>query len=331
MSNRRKHPAPSGPGRREAFEGFHSRSLDNHRTVTVYLPPGYDADAQRRYPVVYLHDGQNLFDPARARSASPGTPTPRRSGSSSPDASHRCFWWASTTRPTASTNTPITPTEASAGGRGSLYARFVLNEVKVFIDTRYRTLPDRRHTAVIGSSMGGLISLSMAREHHKRFSLCGAVSASLWWGGGRVLEDFEAETGWMRRMRFWLDMGTREGPGRGHVPPSIGRTRRLAACFDAAGLIPGRDYLYWEVAGGEHNEAAWAGAVRQDVAVFLRAVSGFRARGRREPFRVRRAVGGPAFVGPLLVGGVQRRLAGIVIAKAQHMPAVPVGLFQGGL
>ena len=141
--------------------------------------------------------------------------------------------------------------------------------MKAFIDGRYRTLPDRRHTAVIGASMGGLISLSMAREHHKRFSLCGAVSPSLWWGGGRVLEDFEAETGWMRRMRFWLDMGTREGPGRGHVPASIGRTRRLVGCFDSAGLIPGRDYLYWEAAGGEHNEAAWAARFDKMVLYFF--------------------------------------------------------------
>ena len=146
-----------------------------------------------------------------------------------------------------------------AGGRGSLYARFVLEEVKPFIDGHYRTQPDRRHTAVAGSSMGGLMSLSMAREHHERFALCGAVSPSLWWADGRALNECEdGDTAWMRRMRFWVDMGTREGSGRGHVTPSIRSTRRLIGCFDAAGLIPGRDYLYWEAAGGEHNEAAWA-------------------------------------------------------------------------
>ena len=68
----------------------------------------------------------------------------------------------------------------------------------------------------------------------------------------------DGDPAWMRRMRFWLDMGTREDGARGHVTPSIRSTRRLVACFDAAGLNPGRDYLCWEVAGGEHNETAWA-------------------------------------------------------------------------
>jgi hypothetical protein len=62
----------------------------------------------------------------------------------------------------------------------------------------------------------------------------------------------------MKRMRFWLDMGTREGSRRGHLTPAIRRTRELVECFDRAGLVPGRDYYYWEVAGGEHNEAHWA-------------------------------------------------------------------------
>lgn len=150
--------------------------------------------------------------------------------------------------------------EEQTGGRGPLYARFVLEEVKPFIDGRYRTRPDRRHTAVAGSSMGGLVSLSMAREHSERFALCGVVSPSLWWADGAALQEIEdGDPAWMRRMRFWLDMGTREDGARGHVTPSIRSTRRLVACFDAAGLNPGRDYLYWEVAGGEHNEAAWGG------------------------------------------------------------------------
>jgi hypothetical protein len=62
----------------------------------------------------------------------------------------------------------------------------------------------------------------------------------------------------MRRVRFWLCMGTREGTPRGHVTPHLKRTRHLAAAFDRARLVPGRDYHYTEVAGGEHNEAAWA-------------------------------------------------------------------------
>src|SRR5581483_5702126 len=96
-----------------------------------------------------------------------------------------------------------------AGGRGDLYARFVLEEVKPFIDARYRTKPGREHTGVCGSSLGGLVSLTMARAYPERLGLCGAVSPSLWWCGGRVLDEYAAgDAAWLRRTRFWVDMGT---------------------------------------------------------------------------------------------------------------------------
>jgi predicted alpha/beta superfamily hydrolase len=258
MSKRRS----ADPGRLEVHEGWYSHFLGNHRTLTVYVPPGYDADVKRRCPVLYLHDGQNLFDPARATfSVSWGA-----------DATAERLILARRIPPLLLVGIDNTPdrmdeyschrdAEEQTGGRGSLYARFVLEEVKPFIDGRYRTRPGRQDTAVAGSSMGGLVSLSMAREHSDRFGLCGVVSPSLWWADGAALQEIEdGDKAWMRRMRFWLDMGTREDGVRvrGHVTPSIRSTRRLVACFDEAGLIPGRDYLYWEIAGGEHNEAAWA-------------------------------------------------------------------------
>ena len=106
--------------------------------------------------------------------------------------------------------------------------------------------------------MGGLAALTTAWKHPERIGLCAVMSPSLWWAKGRVLIELEVAAGWMRQMRFWTCMGTREGKGRGHVSPHLKRTRRLVELFDGAGLVPGRDYCYWEVAGGEHNEAAWA-------------------------------------------------------------------------
>ncbi len=249
---------PDADGRFHTHADFPSTFLDNRRTLTVWLPPGYD-DAGVRYPVLYLHDGQNIFDAGRA--------------------AYGVSWDAHSTaarlirakrlRPVILVGIDNTPQRCDeyavqrdageqAGGLGERYARFVLDEVKPFIDAQYRTLPDRRHTAIAGSSLGGLISLSMARLHSKRFGLCGAVSPSLWWGRCKELHAAETDGAWLKRMRFWLDMGTREGKRGGHVTPGIEQTRRLVGCFDAAGLVPGRDYYYWEVAGGEHNETAWA-------------------------------------------------------------------------
>jgi predicted alpha/beta superfamily hydrolase len=263
MSRRRPQPSSFGPVpayQRHYHPDFPSELLGNRRTITVAVPPGYDADQRTRYPVFYLHDGQNLFEPH--------------------EAAFGVAWLADTTaarllhagriRPVILVGIANTPdrlheyavhaeSRRDVDGRGDLYARFVFEELKPWIDDRYRTLPRRRDTAVAGSSMGGLVSLTMARSHHERFALCGVLSPSLWWAQGRLLRELaEADGSWMRTMRFWLDMGTRESGGRGPVPPDIERTRQLVDVFDGAGLVPGRDYCYWEVAGGEHNEASWA-------------------------------------------------------------------------
>jgi predicted alpha/beta superfamily hydrolase len=253
----RKYPLKTG-GEGRVHDGFRSELLGNRRTVWVCLPPGYSAE-RRRYPVLYMHDGQNVFHPHLAVFGVAWDA----------DATASRLMAADRIEPlilVGIANTPARLDEYAvyrdsrekAGGRGDLYARFVFDELKPFIDREYRTQPGREHTGVAGSSLGGLVSLTMARQFSDRFKLCGVLSPSLWWAGGRVLQDLEVDTAWMRRMRFWVDMGTREGSRRGHVTPTIRRTRELVERFDRAGLLPGRDYYYWEVAGGEHNEAHWA-------------------------------------------------------------------------
>ena len=116
--------------------------------------------------------------------------------------------------------------------------------------------------------MGGLVSLTMALHHSNRFALCGALSPSLWWNRGHISTELRQQKKWLRGMRFWLDMGMREG-GRGPVPWCIQGTRDLAAFFDEGGLLPGRDYYYQEVAGGEHDEEAWAARFDQVLLYFF--------------------------------------------------------------
>ncbi|MGL4555545.1 MAG: alpha/beta hydrolase [Gemmataceae bacterium] len=249
-----------GESRVLAHDGFESKLLGNRRRLTVHLPPGYADDRDRFYPVLYLHDGQNLFDPARAtfgKTWRAGETADRlaRAGRIRPvilvgidntaDRLSEYGWWPES--------------EHRTEGRGEAYARFVMEEVKPFIDRTYRTEPGRADTAVAGASMGGLIALTMAWKFTAQVGLCGVLSPSLWWARCRVLDELEDDHGWMKRVRLWMCIGSREGRRlRGHLTPHINHCRRLVETLDAAGLVPGRNYLYTEVAGGQHDEDAWA-------------------------------------------------------------------------
>jgi predicted alpha/beta superfamily hydrolase len=255
MDDPRHHPA----GELRSHHDFPSQALGNRRTLAVYLPPGYGARPKRRYPVLYLHDGQNLFDPA---DAAPGVTWDAHTTAERLICAGRIppviLVGVHSTADRVEEYTPFPDPGERAGGRGGLYARFLADEVKPFIDGQYRTRPGREHTGVAGSSLGALASLTVVREHHAHFGLCGLLSPSLWWGRARVLRELERDPGWLRGVRFWVDMGLREG-GRGSgYPRGVTHTRRLVRAFDAAGLVRGRDYAYHEVPGGEHNEAAWA-------------------------------------------------------------------------
>jgi predicted alpha/beta superfamily hydrolase len=246
-------------GQLERHENFHSALLDNQRTIEVYLPPGYQGAAKRAYPVLYLHDGQNLFE----RSAASPAMTWRA------DATADRLIHEGRLPPlilVAIASTPdrlneyatMQDRKEQAGGRGLLYARFVLEEVKPFIDRNYHSRPDRTGTGVAGSSMGGLISLLMAQHFSDQIGLCAALSPSLWWAEEAILRDFSRDLAWVNRTRFWLDMGTREGGGREPGEQAVARARRLVRKLDRTRLLPGHDFYYMEVSGAGHDESHWA-------------------------------------------------------------------------
>jgi predicted alpha/beta superfamily hydrolase len=252
-------PSPRREGELHFHLDFPSTFLDNRRTLVVYLPPGYGKERRRRYPVLYLHDGQNLFDPATAAfgvawDADRTAERLMRAGLIPPLLMVGIY----NTPDRFDEYTVHADAQMKAGGKGSLYGRFVMDEVKPFIERNYRTRPDRDHTAVAGSSLGGLISLAIARDHWERFALCGILSPALWWARCPLLREMSRDQTWMQHMRFWLDMGTRQGPGSRRPTTGIRHIRRLAGYVKDAGLVAGRDYACWEVEGGEHNEAHWA-------------------------------------------------------------------------
>ena len=252
-------PFPPREGELLYHRHFRSKVLDNERDLIVYVPPGYRKERTRRYPVIFFHDGQNVFDPSTATYGNAWLA----------DLIAERLIRAGRIPPLIMVGIPHTKErheeytthfdkKQKEGGRGALYGRFLFEEVKPMIDKEYRTLTDRNFVAVIGSSLGGLITLALAQTYHDHFALCGAMSPALWWSRGQILKDLEHHADWMSRMRIWMDMGTREGSTRRVMHAGIHRARQLVQRFDQAELNPGRDYYYWEIAGGEHTEASWS-------------------------------------------------------------------------
>jgi predicted alpha/beta superfamily hydrolase len=232
---------------------FPSRILKNERDLVVYLPPGYEEHPERRFPALYLHDGQNLFDGATAF-------VPGMDWRVGQTADHMIDIGA--VEPLIIVGIynlgkhrihEYTPTRVPklGGGRANRYAKFLIEELKPFIDSEYRTLGDFEHTGLGGSSLGGLVSLYVGLKFPQVFGRLAALSPSVWWNQ-RVMHRFASTVQPEPRPRIWLDIGTREGA---QILRDVENFRDVLL---KKGWRPGRDLQYQRVEGAEHNEAAWA-------------------------------------------------------------------------
>ncbi|RME75289.1 MAG: hypothetical protein D6776_03495 [Planctomycetota bacterium] len=257
--------ARSPRGHLEWLGPWHAPGLRGSREVIVYLPPGA-LYAHTRYPVLYLHDGQNAFDPAApwggwqvdrivdgliargeirplivvAIAIASGADRIRDYTPVPDDLSPRCDG------------------SRVAGGGAAAYADAVALDLKPRIDALYPTRPGREHTAVLGSSLGGLVALYTAYRHPDVFGMAGGMSPTLGWGGLCRGEGALFELARRRGripVRLYLDSG-----GTGAADPGADNwdvTRAFAHLLATQGYRRGRDLLYrWEP-GAAHNEAAW--------------------------------------------------------------------------
>lgn len=269
-------------GHLERYEPFGTAWVEP-RNVDVWLPPGYHDDPGRRYPVLYAHDGQNLFLPELSfsgtdwgldeavtrlqRTGAVTAPivvgiwnTPKRIAEYMPE------------RPMdESLNPNLVDRFVENYGHApcsDAYLRFITSDLKPFIDRSYRTLPEAAHTHVIGSSMGGLISLYALCEYPDVFGGAACLSTS-WTVAGRVMVPY------LRRSipppaghRVYFDYG---------VEAHIGRyefyQRKVDLLFDAAGYIRGRTRITRRFPGAEHTEAAWRDRILVPLQFLLKETS----------------------------------------------------------
>ena len=254
LENRR---ATVRPGRLEHLP-FESKILGAARNLTVYFPPGYDERSEQRYPVLYMHDGQNLFEADRAfipgqhwrlgeaadmaiaeRAAEPMIIVGIDNGGPA----------------RVDEYTPGRDEKKQLGGRAADHARMLIEELKPLIDATLRTRPGVADTAVGGSSLGGLVSMYLALARPDVFGRAAIMSPSVWWNGRAILGDverFQRE----ERPRLWVDIGGREGFEALRDARLLGEKLRERGWNED-------NFFFHEDRRGDHSERAWAGRARR--------------------------------------------------------------------
>lgn len=241
-------------------EQFASRFLRNRRNLIVYLPPGYDEQPSQRFPVLYLQDGQNLFDGATSFVPGMDWRVAQTADRCIEEGQVEPLIIVGIYHAEKQRLAEYTPTRSPklGGGRADGYAKFLLEELQPMVKRSYRALDGPEHTGIGGSSLGGLVSLYVGLRESRIFGRIAALSPSVWWNGRVILR--HAKTMPVQPLpRVWLDAGTCEGAR------TVEDVERLRDVLVGKGWQLGRDLHYQRIEGGEHNEAAWA----QRVGPFL--------------------------------------------------------------
>jgi predicted alpha/beta superfamily hydrolase len=221
-------------GNIQEHRGFRSKILGNRRDVLVYLPPDYRRLSRKRYPVLYLQDGQNVFDAATSFAGV--------EWSVDESAHHlirkklmepviivaianvgedRIHEYA----PTPAVIDADAKRKKRSRGLARDYGRFLVEELKYYIDRKYRTKREAEFTGLGGSSLGGLLTLSLGLWFPNVFTRLIVMSPSVWWDDQVIVKMVEALYEKLP-LKIWIDTGTNEPGARPH----------LAQCFDRKGL-----------------------------------------------------------------------------------------------
>jgi predicted alpha/beta superfamily hydrolase len=243
------------------FTAFSSAALGGTRAVWVYFPPGYDENTRARYPVLYLHDGQNLFDPKLAFGGNEWK-VDETLDAAAASGQIRETLVVAPENAGAARRYEYTPTENATylpSGGGPKHLAFLADELKPAVDAMLRTLPGKLDTAIGGSSLGGLMAAWSGAQRPEVFGLVLSMSPSTWWDGSMLVGAVSGAKG--RPARVYVDSGT---PGDGYD-----ETRLLVDAYLAAGFVEGKDFMHVFEPGGQHNELAWARRLPAALAFLL--------------------------------------------------------------
>lgn len=241
------------------YRSFHSRFSPHDRDVLVYLPPGYDDQPQRRFPILIMQDGQNLFD--GATSFVPGQEWHLdetaeyliRAGAIEPiliagvnhTGEHRIDEYAPTEDP-----------GMRRGGLANQYGRLLAHDLLPFLASEFRLLEGPHHTGLGGSSMGGLVALHLGLERPETFGKLAVMSPSLWWDRRQAVKRLRQLSDKLA-LKIWLDVGTNESGDPTSSARHVHNAEMARDALTDRGWILGHDLVYYAAEGHDHSERSF--------------------------------------------------------------------------
>ena len=240
------------------IDKFPSHALQGHRRVRILLPACYKTTVTRRYPVLYVQDGQNLFDDHESFSGQAWhldriISTLVNTGQIEPlivvaidhAGTDRLAEFAHQNRSFAG---------KQVNARGSHYETFLADELKPHIDRLFLTRPEAKENALMGSSMGALVSLNIGLRRNRQFGAVVALSPSCWWNPDALKNDLQRYYKELRGLKIWFDIGGREG--------RYGDEVEEIAAYIAQLTGNDEDMLrYYRDPEADHSEVAWRNRV----------------------------------------------------------------------
>ena len=235
-------------------ENFYIPQSDRKRRIWIYVPPDY-ASTSKNYPVIYMHDGQNLFDESTSFSGEWEVDeilnkiyTDKKLG----------FIVVGIENGGSKRMDEYSPWKNTkyGGGEGDAYVEFIVQTLKPYVDENYRTYPHRNNTAIMGSSMGGLISYYAALKYPNVFSKSGVFSPSFWFSEKSF--DYAKENGNLKNSKMYFLAGNKEGDNVAfeEISNTVKGVNKVSDLLKEAGF--NANYISTKiVAEGKHNEKFW--------------------------------------------------------------------------
>ncbi len=265
-------------GRLSVVSGFYSPGLHNVRSLRIYVPQTY-SNSSGSYPVLYMHDGQNIFAPG-------GT--------------YGCWYVERAYDKLVSSNlirealivgidntyarideyTPTYDSDVADGGNGEAYVNFILQDVIPYVGSNYRVLTGPTNTAIMGSSLGGLISFYAAWNHPEVFGYSGCMSSSFWWDYQDLLKQVLDYTGIRKDIKFWIDSGNNESEdeyyegyfnyiAQNGVDDMAEDAMSMANRLVEIGWTNAVDVMFDIDYTGTHSESSWSARVYKPLLFFF--------------------------------------------------------------